>query len=139
MTVTREIFDQGKRVAAWCCIGAIGIISLLPAVVVAPVRTSLGAPVEHLLTYAATSMITAFAYLDHGRSKIAAWLVLYAAVLEFLQRYAPGRSSNFKGLAFSAAGILLGVAACHLLQHLRARQGINKSSRFANEDFNSRS
>ena len=136
--MTGAIFEQGKRVAAWCCIGAIGIISLLPGAEVTPMRTSLGGHVEHLLTYAATSMITALAYLDHSRLKIAACLGLYAAVLEFLQRYAPGRISSFEDLAFSAAGIMLGLAVFHLLQHLRARQGI-RPSQYANEDLNSRS
>jgi VanZ family protein len=139
MKVTGAVFERGKRVAAWCCIGAVGIISLLPAVEVAPMRTSLGGHAEHLLTYAATSMITAFAYLDHSRFKIAACLVLYAAVLEFLQRYAPGRLSSLEDLAFSAGGVMLGLAAFHLLQHLRARQAISKRSRYANEDLNSSS
>src|SRR5262245_38452360 len=138
MKVTRASFEHGKRVAAWCCIGAIGIISLLPAADIAPVRTSLGGHVEHLLTYAATSMVTAFAYLEYSRFKLAASLVLYAAVLEFLQRYAPGRLSSFEDLSFSATGILLGLAAFHLLQHVRTRQGISKRSRYANEDLNSR-
>jgi VanZ family protein len=139
MKVTGAVFEQGKRGAAWCCIGAIGIISLLPAAEVAPVRTCLGGHAEHLLTYAATSMITALAYLDHSRFKIAAYLVLYAAVLEFLQRYAPDRSSSLEDLAFSAGGVMLGLAGCHLLQHLRPRQGIAKRSRYANEDLNSSS
>jgi hypothetical protein len=136
MKVTEAIFKQGRRVAAWCCIGAIGIISLLPAAEVAFMRTSLGGHVEHLLAYAATSLITALAYLDHSRFKIAVSLVLYAAVLEFLQRYAPGRFSNLEDLTFSAAGTMLGLAAFHLLQHLRSRQGISKRSRYANQDLN---
>src|SRR5262245_8277933 len=99
MKTTEAIFEHGKRVAAWCCIGAIGILSLLPAAEVGPLRTSLGGHVEHLATYAATSVITAFAYLDHSRFKIAASFVLYGAILEFLQRFVPGRSSSFKDLA----------------------------------------
>jgi len=131
--------ELGKRIAAWCCIQAIGILSLLPAVEVAPMRTSLGGHVEHLLTYTAAGFITAVAYLDQSRLKIAAWLVLYAAVLEFLQRYAPGRLSRLEDLAFSTAGIVLGVTGFHLLQHLRARQESSNRSRYANEDVNSRS
>ena len=139
MKVTEAVFGQGMRVAAWCCIGAIGIISLLPAAEMASVRTNLGGHGEHLLAYAATSMITALAYLYHSRLKIGASLVFYAAVLEFLQRYAPGRLSSFEDLAFSAAGVTLGLAAFHLLQHVRARQEIRKGSRYANEDVNSSS
>jgi VanZ family protein len=139
MKVAGTIFEHGKRAAAWWCIGAIGIISLLPADEVAPIRTSLGGPLEHLLAYAAASMVTAQAYVDHRRFKIAACLVLYATGLEFLQRYAHGRFSSFKDLAFSAGGVVLGLAAFHLLQHLRARHGISKRSRYANEDLNSSS
>src|SRR5262245_23339903 len=128
MKVTWTIFERGKRVAAWCCIGTVGIISLLPGAEVAPLRTGLGGHAEHLLTYAATSMITARAYLDFSRFKIAASLVFYAAALEFLQRYAPGRSPSFEDLAFSVAGIVLGLTAFHLLQHVNIRQGTSKQT-----------
>ena len=139
MKVTATFFEQGLRIAAWCCIGVVGIVSLLPAAEVAPVRTSLGGHPEHLMTYAATSMLTALAYLDHSRVKIGTCLVLYAAVLEFLQRYSPGRLPSFGDVAFSAAGILLGIVALHLLQHVRTRQAMARRSRYANEDLNSRS
>ena len=137
MKVTEACLERGKRVAAWCCIGAIGMLSLLPGVEVAPMRTSLGGHVEHLLTYAATSLVIAFAYLDDSRIKIAACLVLYAAILEFLQRYSPGRVSSLEDLAFSTGGIILGLAAFQVLEHLRARQGLRRRS--LNEDVNARS
>ena len=121
-------FERGKRVAAWFCIGVIGVISLLPGADVAPVRTSMGGHVEHLLTYAVTSLITTIAYLDHSRFKIAGWLILYAAGLELLQRYSPGRLSSFEDLAFSTAGILLGVAILYLVQHMRSRQASGSRS-----------
>ena len=63
--MTGSLFERGKRVAAWFCIGVIGIVSLLPAAEVAPLRTSMGGHSEHLLTYAVTTLITAIAYLDH--------------------------------------------------------------------------
>jgi VanZ family protein len=122
MKVTGALFQRGQRVAAWSCLGAIGILSLLPAADVAPWRTSMGAPAEHLLAYAATTLITAFAYVDHGRLKITLALILYAAALEYLQRYAPGRLSSFEGLAFSATGIIIGVATVHVIEHIRARR-----------------
>src|SRR5262249_43649241 len=111
-----------KRVAAWFCIGVIAVVSLLPAAEVAPLRTSMGGHVEHLLTYAATALITAIAYPEHSRLKMAGWLILYAAALEFLQRYSPGRLSSFEDLAFSTAGIVLGLAIFHLVQQVRSRQ-----------------
>jgi VanZ family protein len=120
-------FERGKRAAAWVCIAAIGIMSLLPSVEVASLRTSLGGHVEHLLTYAAVSLITAAAYLDQSRFKIVGGLIVYAAVLEFLQRYSPGRHSSFEDLAFSTAGIMLGVAIFHLVQQVRAKQVSSRS------------
>jgi VanZ family protein len=126
--VSGPLYERGKRVAAWICLGVIAVISLLPAADVASVRTSMGAHVEHLLTYAVTSLITTIAYLDHSRFKIAGWLILYAAALEFLQRYSPGRLSSFEDLAFSTAGILLGVAILYLVQHMRSRQASGSRS-----------
>ena len=132
------VFGRGKRVAAWCCLGAIGIISLLPASELTPLRTNMGGHVEHLLTYAATTLITAFAYVDHSRLKITFALILYAAALEFLQRYAPGRLSSLGDLAYSATGIMLGVAVFHVIEHLRARRASDRAQ-FANGDMRSSS
>jgi VanZ family protein len=126
--VTGSLFERGKRVAAWVCIAVIGILSLLPAAEVAPLRTSMGGHVEHLLTYAVTSLITTIAYLDRSRFRIAGGLILYAAVLEFLQRYSPGRLSSFEDLAFSTAGIILGLAIFQLVQQVRARQASGSRS-----------
>jgi len=120
--VTGSLFERGKRVTAWFCIGVIGIISLLPAAEVAPVRTSIGGHGEHLLTYAVTTLITVLAYLDQSRAKIGGSLILYAAALEFLQRYSPGRLSSLEDLAFGTAGIILGLAIVHLIQQVRSRQ-----------------
>ena len=120
--MTKYLFERGKRVAAWFCIGLIGIVSLLPAAEVAPIRTSMGGHVEHLLTYAATTLITAIAYPEHSRTRITGCLILYAAALEFLQRYSPGRFSSFEDLAFSTAGIILGLAIFHIVQQVRSRQ-----------------
>jgi VanZ family protein len=138
MKVTVFFFEYGQRVAAWCCLGAIGILSLLPAAEVAPMRTGLGGHIEHLLAYAATTLFTAFAYVDHSRFKIGLALTLYVATLEFLQRYAPGRLSSLNDLAFSATGIMLGIATFHVIQHVRARHASNRA-RFANGDMRSSS
>jgi hypothetical protein len=136
MKVTGTVFERSQRVAAWCCLAAIAILSLLPGAAVAPVRTSMGGHVEHLLLYAATASITALAYVDHSRFKITLALILYAAALECLQRYSPGRLSSFEDFAFSATGIMLGVAAFHVVRNLRARHA-NTPSRFANGDMRS--
>jgi len=120
--------EHGKRVTAWSCIGVIGVMSLLPGAEVAPVRTNMGGHGEHLLTYAVATLITAIAYPHQSRFKIAGCLILYAAVLEFLQRYSPGRLSSFEDLAFSAAGVILGLAIFHLIQQVRTRQASSSRS-----------
>jgi VanZ family protein len=108
----------GKRAAASCAIAAIGILSLLPGDVVAHIRTSLGGHLEHVGAYAATALITAITYVDHSRFKITLSLVLYAAVLEYLQRFSPGRHSSFVDLMFSSTGVMLGIATFQVLRHL---------------------
>src|SRR5262245_29099050 len=73
--------EHGKRAAACCAIAGIGILSLLPADEVAPIRTSLGGHLEHVAAYVVTTLITTIGYVDHSRLKIALSLILYAAVL----------------------------------------------------------
>src|SRR5262245_10328972 len=136
MNVSGTLIQRNQRVLAWCCFAAVAMLAILPGAVIAHVRTRLGGHSEHLLAYAVTALITALAYLDHSRFKIMFALFLYAGALEYLQRYAPGRSSSFKDFAYSATGIMLGVAAFQLIHHLRGRQAGNRS-RFANGDMRS--
>ena len=121
ITVMGSLFESGKRVAVWGALVAIGILSMLPAAEVSPVRTSLGGHVEHLLVYAAIALLTAIAYVDHGKIKIAVSLILYAAALEYLQRYAPGRLSSLLDLTFSTTGVLIGFAIFQVIRHLREK------------------
>ena len=121
MTAMGSLFERGKRVAAWAALIAIGVLSMLPAAEVSPVRTSMGGHVEHLLVYAAVALLTAVAYVEHSKIKIAASLILYAAALEYLQRYAPGRLSSLLDLTFSTTGVLIGLAIFHVTRLLRER------------------
>ena len=121
MTAIGSLFERGKRVAAWGALIAIGVLSMLPAAEVSAVRTSLGGHVEHLLVYAAVALLTAVAYVQHSKIKIAASLILYAAALEYLQRYAPGRLSSLLDLTFSTTGVLIGLAIFHVIRHWRER------------------
>jgi VanZ family protein len=121
MTGMGPLFESGKRVAVWGAIAAIGITSLLPAADVSPMRTSMGGHVEHLSVYAATALLAASAYIDHSRIKIALSLILYAAALEYLQRYSPGRFSSLMDLTFSTTGVLLGLATFQVIRVLREK------------------
>lgn len=102
-----------SRILAWSCILAVAFLSLTPAEQM--LRTGFGGRVEHVLAYAATGFITAFAFAERGLVRIALALVAYAGSLEFLQRFSPGRISSIVDFMFSATGVLVGVGALALL------------------------
>ena len=97
------------RFGAWGCVLAIAILSLLPAEEM--VRTSLGGHIEHAVAYAGTASIMALAYAKRRLSSVAAALIVYAGVLEFLQRFSPGRHSSVDDFLASSVGVLIGIAA----------------------------
>jgi len=100
---------QSYRVAAaWTLIVAIGVLSLLPKEEM--VRTGLGGHIEHVLAYAGTAAVVAYAYGVRRAPVFTVGLIAYAGVLEFLQRFSPGRVSSIEDFAFSAIGVLLGLA-----------------------------
>jgi VanZ family protein len=119
------------RFAAWSCLLAIGVLSLLPADDI--VRTSLGAHVEHVLAYACTSLITALAYRDWPVIRILVSLVIYAALLEYLQRFSPGRVSSIVDFAFSSAGVVIGIVILELTKKISRSTSI---VRMGNDDVN---
>lgn len=94
------------RIAAWGCVLLLAVLSLLPADEMA--RTGVDGHIEHAVAYAGTALFMALSY---GAAGPAAGLVAYAGVLEFLQRYSPGRTSAFGDFAASSTGVLIGVAA----------------------------
>jgi hypothetical protein len=104
------------RVAAWASIVALALLSLVPSGHVA--RTGLGGRVEHLLAYACAAIAVGVARSELGALRILVALVTYAGVLEFLQRFSPGRTSSFQDFAYSASGVLLGVAIVVLFKRM---------------------
>ena len=122
MTPMGSLFDYVKRLVAWSSMLGIGVLSLLPAAEISPLRTGIGGHFEHLLAYAATTLVVTTAYLDQNRIKIAVSLILYAAALEYLQRFAPGRGSSLLDFTFSAAGVVIALAALSALRHLWDRR-----------------
>lgn len=115
MTVLGRAFrlKTASRILAWSCILTVAFLSLTPAEQM--LRTGFGGRVEHVLAYAATGFITAFAFAERGLVRIALALVAYAGSLEFLQRFSPGRISSIVDFMFSATGVLVGVGALALL------------------------
>ena len=95
-----------SRSAAWPCIGLLAVLSLMPGEQLT--RTSLGGCAEHAIAYAGAAFITALAYGRQGLARLIFLFTAYAGLLEFLQRYSPGRTSSVGDFLYSAAGILIG-------------------------------
>jgi VanZ family protein len=89
------------------CTSALAALSWLPPKAVT--RTMLGGHAEHLIAYLGTTIVLGLAF--PGRPRLAvqcALLIVYAAVLEAGQVYAPGRHASLLDFAFSSAGVVLG-------------------------------
>jgi VanZ family protein len=104
-------------------LGLIGLalVSLIPAAH-SPPRSQLPGSLEHFIAYACVSALTAFAFQRAARTwLLAGTLIGYAAVLEYSQRWSPGRSASLIDFLGSSAGVLVGIGACLLLLHAIAR------------------
>jgi VanZ family protein len=97
----------------------LGVLSLMPAEKIH--RTNLGGHVEHVLAYAAAAVLVR---LTQGKEPI--WrplllLIVYAAALEYLQRFSPGRTPQVEDFLFSACGVLIGGSASYALRRVLPR------------------
>jgi VanZ family protein len=108
-------WERTLQIASGVCLGALAILSLLPANQV--VRTDLGGHLEHVIGYAGTSFLCTAGW----RGGAEPWLVFfallaYAGALEFMQRFAPGRLSSLIDFIFSGSGVLIGVLALTMVK-----------------------
>ena len=86
---------------------AFAALSLLPAIKM--VRGIVPAPVGHFVAYAVAGAIAMTVYgASFGIMPIIGGLWVYAGVLEFLQRFSPGRYPSIRALIGSALGALCG-------------------------------
>ena len=90
----------------------LAVLSLLPAE--GMVRTGIGGRIEHVVAYAGTAFLAGHGYRARGLGRIAAMLVAYAAGLELLQDFSPGRRSAIGDWLASSGGVLLGIGVAHL-------------------------
>jgi VanZ family protein len=102
-----SLITASSRIGTWCCVVVLAVLSLLPAEEM--VRSGLPGKFEHFVAYAGSAAI---AIAGYGRSRgslpiIAAFWV-YAALLEYLQHFSPGRHSAIEDFAVSAIGALCG-------------------------------
>jgi VanZ family protein len=91
-------------------------LSLLPAGLL--MRTGIGGHLEHMLAYAGTVFVVAMARGDRGILHSCLVLIAYAGVLEFLQRFSPGRTSSLHDFMFSTGGVVLVSAVVALSRRL---------------------
>lgn len=113
------MFKWLARLAAWSCLVAIAVLSVLPGDDM--VRTPMGGRSEHVIAYALTTLAVANAHRTAHLVAISGALVAYAGCLEYLQRYIPGRSSALIDFAFSASGVGMGALLIVLLKLLMSQ------------------
>ena len=102
------------RVLTWCCVILLAILSLLPDQQM--MRTGLPGRVEHFVAYAGSAAIAVAGYgATRGGMQIIGGFWVYAAVLEYLQHFSPGRHPAIGDFAVSALGALCGGLAIALL------------------------
>jgi hypothetical protein len=106
------------RVLTWCCVillaaltlspvRAFAALSLLPAIKM--MRGVVPAPVGHFVAYAVAGAIAMAVYgARRGGVQIAAGFWVYAAILEYLQHFSPGRYPSIVAFIGSPLGALCG-------------------------------
>ena len=98
------------RWCTWLCLFALAVLSEMPASHM--VRTPASGWLEHVAAYSGTAFIAACAYRTRcSLPAIAGALVGYAALLEILQTWSPGRTPSATDLFASSAGIVIGTLA----------------------------
>jgi VanZ family protein len=104
--MSKAVVRAACRLVAWGIICTIALASLMPATHL--VRSPAGGQAEHVAAYTASALSMAVAYRSTSFGLIAARLAAFAASLEYLQRFSPGRRSSVADFAFSGIGIVLG-------------------------------
>src|SRR5438132_3835025 len=113
------------RVLTWCCIILLAILSLWPGeglsfLHVLPklkmMRTGLPGQLEHFVAYAGSAAIGMTGYgPSRGGVRVIGGFWVYAAILEYLQHFSPGRHPSVLDFVASALGALCGGLAVALL------------------------
>jgi VanZ family protein len=108
-----SLITASCRVGTWCCLVVLAVLSLLP--VEEMVRTGFPGGVEHFVAYFGSAAIAMAGYgRSRGGLQIVGGFWIYAGILEYLQRFSPGRHSTIEDFAVSAVGALCGGLAITL-------------------------
>ena len=113
------------RVLTWACVILLAVLSLWPGrgigfLYMLPefnsMRTGLPGRLEHFIAYAGSAAVTMAGYsASWGGVRIIASFWVYAAILEYLQQFSPGRHPSLGDFAASATGALCGGLTIALL------------------------
>jgi VanZ family protein len=98
------------RIATWICIFLLAVLSLLPAKNMP--ETGLPDFINHFIAYAGSAAI---AIAGFRKQRTDGWMIIaaicgYAAILEYLQQFAPGRDPGLDDFVASAIGAIVGGA-----------------------------
>ena len=108
------------RLAAWCAIVTLAVLSLSPSGYIQ--RTDLSGHAEHILAYFVAASLIGLSYRTNISLLMCAALITFAALLEYLQQFIQGRTAQLEDFAYSCAGIFRGVAlSLAINQALRLR------------------
>jgi VanZ family protein len=107
--------QKSSRILTWCCVILLAVLSLVP--VEDMVRTGMPGEFEHFVAYAGSASIAVTGYGRRGTVRIVGLFWIYAGVLEYLQRFSPGRHPTIVDFAASAVGAFFGGLAAALLVH----------------------
>jgi VanZ family protein len=102
-----SLVNTSLRGLTWGCVILLAILSLLPDQQM--VRTGLPGRFEHFIAYAGSAAIAVAGYgATRGGMQIIGGFWVYAAILEYLQHFSPGRHPAIGDFAASALGALCG-------------------------------
>src|SRR5262249_44750559 len=109
-----SLVNTSLRVLTWACVILLAVLSLLPDQRM--VRTGLPGRLEHFVAYAGSAAIAVAGYgACRGGVQIIGGFWMYAAILEYLQHFSPGRHPAIGDFAASALGALCGGLAIALV------------------------
>lgn len=112
--------STGAKVLAILFCLVIAVLSLLPGE--ERPHTGFSGNIEHVMAYAGTVGVTAYAFLTPGIAVLTLGFSAASAVFEICQMFIPGRTSGLDNWFASTLGALVGAtAARHLLRPLVER------------------
>jgi VanZ family protein len=111
------------RIAGWLAVALISILSLVSGE--ARPHTISSSQFEHVLAYLATASALTLGYFGYRYVlRIAILLPIYAAVLEVLQLWVPGRMGRLIDVAAGALGTWIGIGLILLLHRIGVTVGL---------------